>query len=178
MTGFGIGPTLLGALDDPDAAPGVRAYLAPEALADRKPSQRADVYSLGAILFHLLTGTALPVNPDERAAALEAAHVAWDGEGLAQDISAILNRALAPAPGDRFASAGEFRTELDRLIYGGAYSPTTFNLALFMDRLFRAEIEEDELALKHEAEIDVRAVSQDRGRGTGGGSRGRRRRSG
>ncbi len=155
VTGFGTGPTLLAALNDPVAAPGVRAYLAPEALAERKPSQRADVYSLGAILFHLLTGTALPVNPQERADALEAAHVAWDGEGLEKDISAILNRALAPAPGDRFASPGEFRTELDRLIYGGAYSPTTFNLALFMDRLFRAEIEEDELALKREAEIDV-----------------------
>ena len=155
VTGFGVGPTLLDACNDPDAAAGVRAYLAPEALADRMPSQRADVYSLGAILFHLLTGTALPVNPEERAAALEAAHVAWDGEGLEQDLSAILNRCLAPAPADRFASAGEFRTELDRLIYGGAYSPTTFNLALFMDRLFRAEIEEDELALKHEAQIDV-----------------------
>ncbi len=155
VTGFGVGPTLLDACNDPDAAAGVRAYLAPEALADRMPSQQADVYSLGAILFHLLTGTALPVNPAERAAALEAAHVAWDGEGLEQDISAILNRSLAPAPADRFASSAEFRTELDRLIYGGAYSPTTFNLALFMDRLFRAEIEEDELALKHEAEIDV-----------------------
>lgn len=155
VTGFGVGPTLLAALDEPAAVPGVRAYLAPEALADRRPSQPADIYSLGAILFHLLTGTALPVNPDERAAALEAAHAAWDGEALGQDIKGILNRSLAPAPGDRFPSASEFRTELDRLIYGGAYSPTTFNLALFMDRLFRAEIEEDELALKREAEIDV-----------------------
>jgi len=156
VTGFGVGPTFLDALNDPDAVPGARAYLAPEVLADRSPSQPADVYSLGAILFHLLTGTALPVNSDERVAALGAAHVAWDGEGLAEDIRAILNRALAPAPADRFASAGAFRTELDGLIYGGAYSPTTFNLALFMDRLFRIEVEEDELALKHEAEIDVR----------------------
>ncbi len=156
LTGFGVGPTLLDALDDPDVTPGARAYLAPEALADRMPSRRADVYSLGAVLFHLLTGTALPVNPDERSAALQAAHVAWDGEGLAEDIRTILNRALAPTPADRFASAEEFRNELDQLIYGGAYSPTTFNLALFMDRLFRTEMEEDELALKHEQEIDVR----------------------
>ena len=156
VTGFGIGPIFLDALRDPDVAPGARAYLAPEALAEGSPSKQADVYSLGAILFHLLTGTALPVNPDERAAALSAAHVAWDGEGLAEDIRAILNRALAPAAGDRFASADDLRSELDRLIYGGAYSPTTFNLALFMDRLFRSEIEEDELAMKHESEIDVR----------------------
>jgi TonB family protein len=155
VNGFGVGPTLLDAIDDPETTPGARAYLAPEVLADRMPSPAGDVYSLGAILFHLLTGTALPVNPDERPAALDAAHVAWDGEGLAKDIRTVLNRALAPDPAGRFASADGFRVELDRLIYGGSYSPTTFNLALFMDRLFRSEVEEEEIALKNEAEIDV-----------------------
>jgi len=155
VTGFGVGDALLGALDDPEAVPGGRAYLAPEVLADRRSSQEGDVYSLGAILFHLLTGTALPVAPDDRAAALQAAHVAWDGEALAPDIRSILSRALAPAPGERFSTASDFRTELDKLIYGGAYSPTTFNLALFADRLFRSEIEEDEVAMQNESEIDI-----------------------
>jgi len=155
VTGFGVGEALLGALEDSDSIAGARAYLAPEVLTGRAPSQSADVYSLGAILFHLLTGTALPVNPDDRMAALDAAHMAWDGEGLAGDIRTVLSRAIAPVAENRFASASEFRADLDRLIYGGAYSPTTFNLALFMDRLFRSEIEEDEVALEHEAEIDV-----------------------
>ncbi len=155
VTGFGLGESLLGALDQANAAAGVRAYLAPEVLADGRPSQQADVYSLGAILFHLLTGTALPVEPADRAAALQAAHVAWDGEAPAPDIQSLLSRALAPTPGDRFKSASDFRNELDKLIYGGAYSPTTFNLALFVDRLFRAEIEKDETALQNEAELDI-----------------------
>ena len=155
VTGFGLGESFLGALDDPDAVAGVRAYLAPEVLAEGSPSQQGDVYSVGAILFHLLTGTALPVEPGDRAAALRAAHVAWDGEAPAPDIQSILNRALAPNPGERFNSASDFREELDKLIYGGAYSPTTFNLALFVDRLFRGEIEKDETALRNEAELDI-----------------------
>ena len=155
VTGFGMGHTFLDALGEPDAGPGVHAYLAPEILADPRPSQQGDVYSLGAILFHLLTGTALPVAPEDRTAALDAAHAAWDGEALAPDIHSILSRALAPTSDERFSSASDFRTELDKLIYGGAYSPTTFNLALFMDRLFRSEIQEDEVAVQNEAEIDI-----------------------
>jgi len=154
VMGFGLGEALLGGVGE-DLAPGAWAYLAPEVFADRKGSQTGDVYSLGAILFHLLTGTALPVAPEERTAALEAAHVAWDAEELASDLKAILNRALAARPDDRYPSASDFRSELNRLLYGGAYSPTTFNLALFMDRLFRSEIEKDELALQTETEIDL-----------------------
>jgi TonB family protein len=155
VTGFGLGDALLGALSLPDAVPGVRAYLAPEVLGGEPPSQAADVYSLGAILFHLLTGTALPVSAADRGAALDAAHLAWDGEVLPTDIKKVLARALASASEDRFESASVFREELDHLLYGGAYSPTTFNLALFMDRLFRTEIETEELACEAEREIDV-----------------------
>lgn len=155
VTGFGVGHALLGAVKEPESATGSRAYLAPEVLVGRTPSFEGDVYSLGAILFHLLTGTALPVEPQERSAALAAAHTAWDGERLAPDIHDILSRALAPEPENRFATASEFRSELDRLIYGGAYSPTTFNLALFMDRLFRPEIESEEDDRQKESEIDL-----------------------
>ena len=155
VTGFGHGHALLGSLSTPDAVPGARAYLAPEMLGGAPPSQTGDVYSLGAILFHLLTGTALPVSTGDRSAALDAAHLAWDGEVLPNDIKEILLQSLASAPGDRYETASAFRKELDRLLYGGAYSPTTFNLALFMDRLFRAEIEAEELAYEAEREIDV-----------------------
>ena len=155
VTGFGLGQALLGSLSTPDAVPGARAYLAPETLGGAPPSRTGDVYSLGAILFHLLTGTALPVSTADRSAALDAAHLAWDGEVLPTDIKKILLRSLASAPSDRYDTASAFRKELDRLLYGGAYSPTTFNLALFMDRLFRAEIEAEELACETERGIDL-----------------------
>ena len=155
VTGFGLGHALLGSLSTPDTVPGARAYLAPEILGGAPPSQTGDVYSLGAILFHLLTGTALPVSTDDRSTALDAAHLAWDGEVLPTDIKKILLRSLAPTPNDRYDTASAFRKELDRLLYGGAYSPTTFNLALFMDRLFRAEIEAEEEACEAEREIEV-----------------------
>ncbi|MEE4274220.1 MAG: TonB family protein [Thermoanaerobaculales bacterium] len=154
VTAVGLGSALASGLSRPEAAPGARAYMAPEVLAGEAPTVRSDVYSVGAILFHLLTGTALPGDPDARAAALDAGLLSWDGEAVPDDIRSILDRALAPTPGGRYESAAKLRSELDDLVFGGAYSPTTFNLALFMDRLFRAEIEADELAVELEKGID------------------------
>ncbi len=155
VTGFGVGDHLLALIDDEANAATVHPYLAPEILAARMPSRRGDVYSLGALLFHLLTGRALPVPPEARADAIAGAHLAYDDEPVPDDIKSLLQRALAERPDDRFSSAADFKKELDKLLYGGAYSPTTFNLALFMDRLFRTEIEEEEKERASENDVDV-----------------------
>jgi TonB family protein len=155
VSGFGIAEHLLTLIDDQAAADVIHPYLAPEVLESRAASRRGDVYSLGAILFHLLTGAPLPTGMDDRASAIAEANLAYDEESIPDDIKALLQRALAQHAEERFSSAADFKKELDRLLYGGAYSPTTFNLALFMDRLFRPEIEAEETDLKRELATDV-----------------------
>ncbi len=152
VSGFGLGEALLGLAD---TAQSVHSYLAPEILTSRMPSRRGDVYSLGAILFELLTGSALPAAFEERPDAIDAAHMAYDDEPVPDDIRTVLQRSLAERPQERFSSAADFKKELDRLLYGGAYSPTTFNLALFMDRLFRSEMEAEDRAMVVERALDV-----------------------
>jgi TonB family protein len=152
VSGFGLGEALLGLAD---AADTVHSYLAPEILVSKVPSRRGDVYSLGAILFELLTGSALPEAQGLRREAVDTAHMAYDEEPVPDDIKTLLHRSLAERPQERFSSASDFKKELDRLLYGGAYSPTTFNLALFMDRLFRSEMEAEERAMAAETAIDV-----------------------
>ncbi len=155
VAGFGVADQLLGLLDNPAAAEAVLPYLAPEVVITRTPSRRGDVYSLGAILFHLLTGKPLPARSEARAGVLDNAELAYDEQPVPQDIKALLERSLSVRPEERFSSAADFKKELDKLLYGGAYSPTTFNLALFMDRLFRGEIEAEERDRATEATIDV-----------------------
>jgi TonB family protein len=157
VTGFGVADQLLGMLDSPEAAAALTPYLAPEVLMTRTASLRGDVYSLGAILYHLLTGAPLPAKPEERSGLVDGAELAFDDEPIPADIKALLGRALAARPEERFSSAADFKKELDKLLYGGAYSPTTFNLALFMDRLFRSEIDTEERERAAEAAIDVMA---------------------
>ena len=155
VSGFGIAEQLLTLIDDQVSADVIHPYLAPEVLDSRAASRRGDVYSLGAILFHLLTGVTLPTLTGDRASALAEAKFAYEEENIPDDIKALLQRALAQHPEERFSSAADFKKELGRLLYGGAYSPTTFNLALFMDRLFRPEIETDDADFARELAMDV-----------------------
>jgi len=155
VAGFGMSRGLRANLDRGAVKKLAAPYLAPEVLANGNPTGRSDVYSLGAILFHLLTGTSLPAEPDARAAAMEKPPLALDEGPVPQDVLTILQKALASRPEERYPSAAEFKRELERLLYGGAYSPTTFNLALFMDRLYRSEIEVEDHELERERTLDV-----------------------
>jgi hypothetical protein len=155
IAGLGLGRALLANLGRTGVRETATPYLAPEVLESGAPSRAGDVYSLGAILFHLLCGEALPADPAARGAALSAPELGF-GEGpVPADILQVLQRALADAPDRRYPSALEFKRELEKLLYGGAYSPTTFNLALFMDRLYRSQIEEEDREVQREKGIDV-----------------------
>jgi hypothetical protein len=99
-------------VSDP-AAPrwGTPEYAAPEILLGARATIESDVYSLGVLLFHLLTGK-FPV-PGESLEAIKAAHQRSERlwlRDLRPTLSApfveTIDRALAPASGRRFASAG------------------------------------------------------------------------
>jgi hypothetical protein len=160
VVGFGMADQLSGLLDHPESGALCAPYLAPEILMTRTSSKRGDVYSLGAILFHLLTANPFPVEAEEREGLLDTAVLAYDGEPIPEDIKALLSQAVSPRPEERFSSAADFKKELDKLLYGGTYSPTTFNLALFMDRLFRSEIETEEKEKVTESQVDVQPYLQ------------------
>ncbi|MFH1177456.1 MAG: protein kinase [Acidobacteriota bacterium] len=157
VAGFGLARGLAANLDRVAVQKMAAPYLAPEVLASASLSRRADVYSIGAILYHLVCGTPLPAAPAQRAAALENPQLAFEEGPVPQDVLMILRRALAARPEERYASAAEFKRDLEKLLYGGTYSPTTFNLALFMDRLYRHEIEEEDRELQRERALDVTA---------------------
>lgn len=160
VAGFGLARGLRANLDRAAVRKLAEPYVAPEVLAKVPATGRSDVFSLGAILFHILSGQPLPADPLLRTAALSAPTLAFDEGPIPQDVLAIIRTALAQLPDDRYASAAEFKKELEKLLYGGAYSPTTFNLALFMDRLFRNEIEQEDRDLQRERAVDVGAYYQ------------------
>lgn len=155
VAGFGLGKGLLANLDRVGMQELAAPYLAPEVLATGHPSRRGDVYSLGAILYELLAGQPLPSDSRARAQVLAQPQLALDEGPVPDDVAAILRKALASRPDERYSSAVDFKRDLEKLLYGGAYSPTTFNLALFMDRLYRQEIEEEDRELQREKALDV-----------------------
>lgn len=96
---------------------GTPLYMAPEVLDGAPRSVASDIYSLGVLLFHLVTGQ-FPVYA-ESAAGVQRAH----REGavrrlrdlrhdLPEDFIHVVERATAVRPSDRFSTAGAFEAAL------------------------------------------------------------------
>jgi serine/threonine-protein kinase len=97
---------------DSMAVAGTPLYLAPEVLAGGPGTPRSDIYSLGVLLFHLLTGaypTAAQDLDELRAAHADGARI-WLRDlrpDLPPNLVRAIERALEPDPARRFATAGE-----------------------------------------------------------------------
>lgn len=100
-------------------------YMAPEQIGGTaEVDGRADVYSLGCVLFEMLTGRT-PFEGSSAAAVLTR-HIAESPPSLLQfrselprEYDSIVRRALAKRVAQRWASAGEFATALEHANQGG-----------------------------------------------------------
>jgi TonB family protein len=130
-------------------------YLSPETLAGTPLSRADDVYSLGAILFELLTGERLPAaTADGYGARIDAAALGNDGTPLPPAIAALLKKSLVGRE-QRIADAVTWHKTLSKLMIDGHYGPTTFNLAFFMHNLFRDEIERESQEIQAEKSLEI-----------------------
>ncbi|MCE9576899.1 MAG: serine/threonine protein kinase [Deltaproteobacteria bacterium] len=102
---------------------GTPAYMAPEQAAGDAVDARADVYAIGALAYHVLTG-APPYQGKSSREVLEAvqreppAPLPSREPGLPADLVAIVARAMARDPGERYRDAGALASDLRRFAAG------------------------------------------------------------
>lgn len=102
---------------------GTAQYLSPEQARGEKVDSRSDVYSLGCVLYEMLTGEPPFVGDSPVAVAYQ--HVREDPvppsarhAGISPELDAVVLKALAKNPENRYQSAAEMRTDLIRVHSG------------------------------------------------------------
>jgi serine/threonine-protein kinase len=113
---------------------GTAQYLSPEQARGGEVDPRSDLYSLGVVLYELLTGK----TPFEGDTPVEIAmkHLSNAPEppsklrpDIPRELDMVVLRALAKNPDDRYQSADEMEADLERVARGARVSATTSDTA-------------------------------------------------
>jgi eukaryotic-like serine/threonine-protein kinase len=134
VTDFGISRTTASQMTEAGSIVGTAQYLSPEQARGAPVDQRSDIYSVGVVLYELLTGK-LPFNGETplEIAMKHLSEIPKSPSELRSEIPADLDmvvlRALAKDPADRFESAEEMERELARVAQGAGVTAETAEAA-------------------------------------------------
>jgi serine/threonine protein kinase len=109
---------------------GTPAYMSPEQARGEKVDKRTDIYSLGIMLYEMLSGS-VPFQADSTFGLLMQ-HINEQPapiKGISQDLQALLDRTLAKDPSHRYESAGALANEFMAIFNGQTVSPGTLHIA-------------------------------------------------
>ncbi len=130
---FGIARALGGdeRLTQTGMSVGTPAYMSPEQASGEKIiDARTDVYSLGAVLYEMLAGEPPYTGPTAQAIIMKrftepVPSVRRGRPSVPEGVDQAIQRALAPVPADRFATAAEFGRALQPTMTAATAAPTT-----------------------------------------------------
>lgn len=123
------------------ALKGKLQYMSPEQASGRSVDHRSDIYSLGSVMYEMISGRRL-YEGDNEISLLDAARAGnFDDPrkhcpGLPQEVRGILIKSLAKRPSGRYQSAGALEEDLRALLRTLDPAPDAQALGLFVKELF------------------------------------------
>ncbi|MGU3291275.1 Stk1 family PASTA domain-containing Ser/Thr kinase [Williamsia sp. M5A3_1d] len=112
------------AMTQTSAVIGTAQYLSPEQARGESVDARSDVYSMGCVLFELLTGE--PPFTGDSPVAVAYQHVREDPpvpssirREIPPQLDSVILKAMSKNPANRYQSAGEMRSDLMKVLAGG-----------------------------------------------------------
>jgi beta-lactam-binding protein with PASTA domain/predicted Ser/Thr protein kinase len=134
VTDFGIARAGVSQMTEAGSIIGTAQYLSPEQARGAAVDQRSDLYSVGVLLYEMLTGT-VPFTGDSPVE-IAMKHLSdtprppsLERPEIPPDLDMIVLRALAKNPDDRFQTAEEMAAELDRFAQGAGVTTETADAA-------------------------------------------------
>jgi beta-lactam-binding protein with PASTA domain/tRNA A-37 threonylcarbamoyl transferase component Bud32 len=130
VTDFGIARAGPSQMTEAGSIIGTAQYLSPEQAQGAPVSQASDLYSVGIVLYELLTGQVpftgeTPVEIAMKHLSKMPTPPSRLRPEISRDLDLVVMRALAKDPEDRYASAEEMDSDLARIQRGLAISPET-----------------------------------------------------
>ncbi len=134
VTDFGIARAGASQMTEAGSIIGTAQYLSPEQARGSAVDQRSDLYSVGVVLYEMLTGEVpftgdTPVEIAMRHLSDTPQPPSTKRPEIPPDLDMIVLRALAKNPDDRFQTAEEMDADLERVAGGGAVTTETADAA-------------------------------------------------
>ena len=130
VTDFGIARAGASQMTEAGSIIGTAQYLSPEQAKGAPVDQTSDLYSVGVVLYELLTGV-VPFSGDTPVE-IAMKHLSSPPEApsarraeIPRELDLVVLRALAKDPADRYQSAEEMDADLARVARGASVSPAT-----------------------------------------------------
>jgi len=128
------------------ALKGKLLYMSPEQAWGRTVDKRSDLFSLGIVLYEMLTGRPLFFDENdtevtilEKVREAKVPPVREFNSRVSQDLERLISKALKKNPDERYQVAFDLQKDLDNLFYTEGYNATSGSLAELVRNLFPEE---------------------------------------
>jgi eukaryotic-like serine/threonine-protein kinase len=130
VTDFGIARAGTSQMTEAGSIVGTAQYLSPEQARGGDVDQRSDLYSLGVLMYEMLTGEVpfsgdTPVEIAMKHLSQTPATPSSRRPNIPHELDMVVMRALAKDPEDRYQTAGEMEADLDRVARGAGVARET-----------------------------------------------------
>ncbi len=143
------------------------SYMSPEQVRGLHVDHRSDIFSLGIVMYELLTLERLFLGESdfdtlEKIRKVEMSPPSLYNPHIPQELERICLKALAKSPEDRYQTGGEFAEDIEKFMRAQGFYFSNKDLATYMKEAFSADIEFEVKKLDYYRSLNLKPIEPGR----------------